>query len=85
MDKHFVTHEVLETTLWLLEITGIVLLAIVGIIYHHEWAILSGGIMCVIYFAISAFRRREDRRKALTSAAIAAALAAGLIIRYTLQ
>ena len=82
MDKSFIINELSETVLWLLEITGILLLAVVGIIYHHEWAIHVGGALCIVYFTASAILRRKERRKALTNALVATILATALIIKY---
>lgn len=81
MDKAFVKREIIETLLWLMQITGIILLVIVGIIYRHKWAFNTGGVLCVVHYTIMAVRSSENRKKALICALIAALIAAILIIR----
>ena len=81
MDKAFVKREIIETLLWLMQIAGIILLVIVGIIYRHKWAFNTGGVLCVAHYTITAVRCSENRKKALICALIASAVAAIVIIR----
>lgn len=85
MDRNDIKHEVIETTIWLLQIAGLLLLIVGGIIYHGQLSTYVGGALCTAYFIISAFRRRHNHRMAVLYGCIAVALAALLIAHYLMQ
>lgn len=85
MDRNDIKHEVIETAIWLLQIAGLLLLIVGGIIYHGQFSTYVGGALCTAYFIISAFRRRHNHRMAVLYGCIAVALAALLIGHYLTQ
>lgn len=85
MDRNDIKHEVIETAIWLLQIAGLLLLIVGGIIYHGPRSTYVGGALCTAYFIISAFRRRHNHRMAVLYGCIAVALAALLIAHYLMQ
>lgn len=85
MDRNDIKHEVIETAIWLLQIAGLLLLIVGGIIYHGQLSTYVGGALCTAYFVISAYRRRHNHRMAVLYGCIAVALAALLIGHYLTQ
>ena len=85
MDKNEIRHELIETAVWLLQIVGLLLLVVGGIIYHGRQSTYVGGLLCTAYFVISAFRNRRNRRLAIMYGAMAVVLAGLLIGHYLSQ
>lgn len=85
MDKNEIRHELIETAVWLLQIAGLLLLVVGGIIYHGRQSTYVGGLLCTAYFIITAFRRRRSRRQAVIYGLMAVVLAGLLIGHYLTQ
>ena len=85
MNKNEIKHELIETAIWLIQIAGLLLLVVGGIIYHGQSSTYVGGLLCTAYFVISAFRSRHSRRRAIMYGAMAVVLASLLIGHYLSQ
>ncbi|MCI5876007.1 MAG: hypothetical protein SOX17_00055 [Prevotella sp.] len=82
MNKNEIKHELIETAIWLVQIVGLLLLVVGGIIYHGQRSTYVGGLLCTAYFVISAFRSRHSRRQAVMYSIMAVVLAGLLIGHY---
>lgn len=85
MDRNDIKHEVIETAIWLVQIVGLLLLVVGGIIYHGQLSTYVGGALCTAYFVISAYRSRHSRRRAVLYGLMAVVLAGLLIGHYLTQ
>ena len=85
MNKNEIKHELIETAIWLVQIVGLLLLVVGGIIYHGQLSTYVGGALCTAYFVISAYRSRHSRRRAVLYGLMAVVLAGLLIGHYLTQ
>ena len=85
INKNEIKHELIETAIWLVQIVGLLLLVVGGIIYHGQLSTYVGGALCTAYFVISAYRSRHSRRRAVLYGLMAVVLAGLLIGHYLTQ
>ena len=76
-------NEIKETAIWLINILGMLAIVVGGILMKSAtW--LIGGIMCTIYYIITALRNWKDKRRSAVVYLIMALTLLGIIAAYLL-
>lgn len=76
--------EIKETAIWLTNILGMLAIVVGGILMKSATWLVIGGIMCTIYYIITALRNWKDKRRSAVVYLIMALTLLGIITAYLL-
>ena len=77
-------NEIKETAIWLINILGMLAIVVGGILMKSATWLVIGGIMCTIYYIITALRNWKDKRRSAVVYLIMALTLLGIIAAYLL-
>ena len=77
-------NEIKETAIWLINILGMLAIVVGGILMKSATWLIIGGIMCSIYYIITALRNWKDKRRSAVVYLIMALTLLGIIAAYLL-
>ena len=77
-------NEIKETAIWLINILGMLAIVVGGILMKSATWLIIGGIMCTIYYIITALRNWKDKRRSAVVYLIMALTLLGIIAAYPL-
>lgn len=77
-------NEIKETAIWLINILGMIAIVVGGILMKSATWLIIGGIMCTIYYIITALRNWKDKRRSAVVYLIMALTLLGIIAAYLL-
>ena len=77
-------NEIKETAIWLINILGMLAIVVGGILMKSATWLIIGGIMCTIYYIITALRNWKDKRRSAVGYLIMALTLLGIIAAYLL-
>lgn len=77
-------NEIKETAIWLINILGMLAIVVGGILMKNATWLIIGGIMCTIYYIITALRNWKDKRRSAVVYLIMALTLLGIIAAYLL-
>lgn len=77
-------NEIKETATWLINILGMLAIVVGGILMKSATWLIIGGIMCTIYYIITALRNWKDKRRSAVVYLIMALTLLGIIAAYLL-
>ena len=77
-------NEIKETAIWLINILGMLAIVVGGILMKSATWLILGGIMCTIYYIITALRNWKDKRRSAVVYLIMALTLLGIIAAYLL-
>lgn len=77
-------NELKETAIWLINILGMLAIVVGGILMKSATWLIIGGILCTIYYAITALRNWKDKRRSAVVYLIMALTLLGIIAAYLL-
>ena len=77
-------NEIRETAIWLINILGMLAIVVGGILMKSATWLIIGGIMCTIYYIITALRNWKDKRRSAVVYLIMALTLLGIIAAYLL-
>lgn len=77
-------NEIKETAIWLINILGMLTIVVGGILMKSATWLIIGGIMCTIYYIITALRNWKDKRRSAVVYLIMALTLLGIIAAYLL-
>lgn len=77
-------NEIKETAIWLINILGMLAIVVGGILMKSATWLIIGGIMCTIYYIITALRNWKDKRRSAVVYLIMALTLLGIIAAYHL-
>lgn len=77
-------NEIKETAIWLINILGMLAIMVGGILMKSATWLIIGGIMCTIYYIITALRNWKDKRRSAVAYLIMALTLLGIIAAYLL-
>lgn len=77
-------NEIKETAIWLINILGMLAIVVGGILMKSAMWLIIGGIMCTIYYIITALRNWKDKRRSAVVYLIMALTLLGIIAAYLL-
>ena len=77
-------NEIKETAIWLINILGMLAIVVGGILMKSATWLIIGGIMCTIYYIITALRNWKDKRRSAVVYFIMALTLLGIIAAYLL-
>lgn len=77
-------NEIKETVIWLINILGMLAIVVGGILMKSATWLIIGGIMCTIYYIITALRNWKDKRRSAVVYLIMALTLLGIIAAYLL-
>lgn len=77
-------NEIKETAIWLINILGMIAIVVGGILMKSATWLIIGGIMCTIYYTITALRNWKDKRRSAVVYLIMALTLLGIIAAYLL-
>ena len=77
-------NEIKETAIWLINILGMLAIVVGGILMKSAAWLIIGGIMCTIYYIITALRNWKDKRRSAVVYLIMALTLLGIIAAYLL-
>ena len=77
-------NEIKETAIWLINILGMLAIVVGGILMKSATWLIIGGIMCTIYYIITALRNWKDKRRSAVVYLILALTLLGIIAAYLL-
>ena len=77
-------NEIKETAIWLINILGMLAIVVGGILMKSATWLIIGGIMCTIYYIITALRNWRDKRRSAVVYLIMALTLLGIIAAYLL-
>lgn len=77
-------NEIKETAIWLINILGMLAIVVGGILMKSATWLIIGGIMCTIYYIITALRNWKDKRRSAVVYLIMALTLLGIIAAYLL-
>lgn len=77
-------NEIKETAIWLINILGMLAIVVGGILMKSATWLIIGGIMCTIYYIITALRNWKDKRRRAVVYLIMALTLLGIIAAYLL-
>lgn len=77
-------YEIKETAIWLINILGMLAIVVGGILMKSATWLIIGGIMCTIYYIITALRNWKDKRRSAVVYLIMALTLLGIIAAYLL-
>lgn len=77
-------NEIKETAIWLINILGMLAIVVGGILMKSATWLIIGGIMCTIYYTITAQRNWKDKRRSAVVYLIMALTLLGIIATYLL-
>lgn len=77
-------NEIKETAIWLINILGMLAIVVGGILMKSATWLIIGGIMCTIYYIITALRNWKDKRRSAVAYLIMALTLLGIIAAYLL-
>ena len=77
-------NEIKETAIWLINILGMLAIVVGGILMKSATWLIIGGIMCTIYYIITALRNWKDKRRSAVVYVIMALTLLGIIAAYLL-
>lgn len=77
-------NEIKETAIWLINILGMLAIVVGGILMKSATWLIIGGIMCTIYYIITALRNWKDNRRSAVVYLIMALTLLGIIAAYLL-
>lgn len=77
-------NELKETAIWLINILGMLAIVVGGIWMKSATWLVIGGIMCTIYYTITALRNWKDKRRSAVVYLIMALTLLGIIAAYLL-
>ena len=77
-------NEIKETAIWLINILGMLAIVEGGILMKSATWLIIGGIMCTIYYIITALRNWKDKRRSAVVYLIMALTLLGIIAAYLL-
>ena len=77
-------NEIKETAIWLINILGMLAIVVGGILMKSATWLIIGGIMCTIYYIITALRNWKDKRRSAVVSLIMALTLLGIIAAYLL-
>ena len=77
-------NEIKETAIWLINILGMLAIVVGGILMKSATWLIIGGIMCTIYYIITALRNWKDKRRSAVVYRIMALTLLGIIAAYLL-
>lgn len=72
-------NEIKETAIWLINILGMLAIVVGGILMKSATWLIIGGIMCTIYYIITALRNWKDKRRSAVVYLIMALTLLGII------
>ena len=75
-------NEIKETAIWLINILGMLAIVVGGILMKSATWLIIGGIMCTIYYIITALRNWKDKRRSAVVYLIMALTLLGIIAAY---
>ena len=78
-------NEIKETAIWLINILGMLAIVVGGILMKSATWLIIGGIMCTIYYIITALRNWKDKRRSAVVYLIMALTLLGIIAAYLLS
>lgn len=78
-------NEIKETAIWLINILGMLAIVVGGILMKSATWLIIGGIMCTIYYIITALRNWKDKRRSAVVYLIMALTLLGIIAAYLLN
>lgn len=77
-------NEIKKTAIWLINILGMLAIVVGGILMKSATWLIIGGIMCTIYYIITALRNWKDKRRSAVVYLIMALTLLGIIAAYLL-
>lgn len=77
-------NEIKETAIWLINILGMLAIVVGGILMKSATWLIICGIMCTIYYTITALRNWKDKRRSAVAYLIMALTLLGIIAAYLL-
>lgn len=77
-------NEIKETAIWLINILGMLAIVVGGILMKSATWLIIGGILCTIYYIITALRNWKDKRRSAVVYLIMALTLLGIIAAYLL-
>ena len=77
-------NEIKETAIWLINILGMLAIVVGGILMKSATWLIIGGIMCTIYYIITALRNWKDKRRSAVVYLIMALTLLGILAAYLL-
>lgn len=77
-------NEIKETAIWLINILGMLAIMVGGILMKSATWLIIGGIMCTIYYIITALRNWKNKRRSAVVYLIMALTLLGIIAAYLL-
>ena len=77
-------NEIKETAIWLINILGMLAIVVGGILMKSATWLIIGGIMCTIYYIITALRNWKDKRRSAVVYLIMALTLLGIIAAHLL-
>lgn len=77
-------NKIKETAIWLINILGMLAIVVGGILMKSATWLIIGGIMCTIYYIITALRNWKDKRRSAVVYLIMALTLLGIIAAYLL-
>lgn len=77
-------NEIKETAIWLINILGMLAIVVGGILMKSATWLIISGIMCTIYYTITALRNWKDKRRSAVVYLIMALTLLGIIAAYLL-
>lgn len=77
-------NEIKETAIWLINILGMLAIVVGGILMKSATWLIIGGIMCTIYYIITALRNWKDKCRSAVVYLIMALTLLGIIAAYLL-
>lgn len=77
-------NEIKEAAIWLINILGMLAIVVGGILMKSATWLIIGGIMCTIYYIITALRNWKDKRRSAVVYLIMALTLLGIIAAYLL-
>lgn len=77
-------NEIKETAIWLINFLGMLAIVVGGILMKSATWLIIGGIMCTIYYIITALRNWKDKRRSAVVYLIMALTLLGIIAAYLL-
>ena len=77
-------NEIKETAIWLINILGMLAIVVGGILMKSATWLIIGGIMCTIYYIITALRNCKHKRRSAVVYLIMALTLLGIIAAYLL-
>ena len=75
-------NEIKETAIWLINILGMLAIVVGGILMKSATWLIIGGIMCTIYYIITALRNWKDKRRSAVVYLIMALTLLGIITAF---